>query len=633
METTPFPSPPRSPFLPPSAADLPEPESPTPSSPISPISPTSPTSATGAASPPPSVLSKTSPSEPPSLLEKEKARGSTLTLQTSASVEAEVAQSQSQRQSVASTSTSSKEKEKEKEKKPKKQPPSLATAVWRQSLVPAIPSPKSLADITLDSPIRESTSLHSLHEVVEGEEEGGGGDGEYGFITRHARDVEGLKSPVSVEGEGRKLIEEMIAGSGGGGGGGGGGRTGGGMEEVVDWEFWSEVVSDYEQVAKTRPKQLAQAIQSGIPSSLRGLLWQLMSASKDPSLEELYHDLLSQTSSHEKSISRDLARTFPTHPYFSQEGGLGQENLFSLAKAYSLYDEEVGYTQGMQFVAGVLLLNMPDEEAFCVLVRLMKSYDLRSHFVPNMPGLQLRLFQFDRLLEEMCPTVFLHLIRQGIKSSMYASQWLLTLFSYRFPLPLVSIIYDLIFAEGLEAVFRFALSLMKNNEAKLVQLEFEQLLNFLKSGMYEGYRLGDGGGGGSVGANGGANGEDWDTKRFAEDALKVKITPFMLDGFAQEWAEIRDQQNAHAQELANLRAVNGQLSAQVRRLEVNLAQINEEHVKLVKELVLIKLDREGLEEELVKYKLAFADLAHERALADSHRASVASSLNFSSSSR
>lgn len=65
-----------------------------------------------------------------------------------------------------------------------------------------------------------------------------------------------------------------------------------------------------------------------------------------------------------------------------------------------------------------------------MLVRLMKSYDLRSHFTPNMPGLQLRLFQFDRLLEELLPHVFMHLLRQGIKSSMYASQWFLTLFGY-----------------------------------------------------------------------------------------------------------------------------------------------------------------------------------------------------------
>ena len=74
---------------------------------------------------------------------------------------------------------------------------------------------------------------------------------------------------------------------------------------------------------------------------------------------------------------------------------------------------------------------MPDEEAFCVLVRLMDSYNLRSHYLADMPGLQLRLFQLDRLLEETIPLLHTHFVRKGIKSSMWASQWFMTLFSYR----------------------------------------------------------------------------------------------------------------------------------------------------------------------------------------------------------
>lgn len=74
---------------------------------------------------------------------------------------------------------------------------------------------------------------------------------------------------------------------------------------------------------------------------------------------------------------------------------------------------------------------MPDEEAFCLLVRLMATYGLRSHFLPEMPGLQLRLFQFDRLVEELLPVLHVHFLRQGVKSSMFCSQWFLTMFSYR----------------------------------------------------------------------------------------------------------------------------------------------------------------------------------------------------------
>lgn len=197
-------------------------------------------------------------------------------------------------------------------------------------------------------------------------------------------------------------------------------------EEGIDWDFWGEVMSDYQEIARTQPQKLSRAIQAGIPDALRGMMWQLMSSSKDEEMEIIYAYYLKQNSPHEKMIRKDLSRTFPEQGYFQDGKGIGQENLFNVVKAYSLYDEECGYCQGMQFVVGPMLLNMPDEEAFSTLVRLMKSYDLRGHFVPNMPTLQLRLYQFDRLLEEFLPLLFRHLVRSGVKTSMYASGWFMT---------------------------------------------------------------------------------------------------------------------------------------------------------------------------------------------------------------
>lgn len=219
------------------------------------------------------------------------------------------------------------------------------------------------------------------------------------------------------------------------------------------------------------------------------------------------------------------------------------------------------------------LSQMPDEEAFCVLVRLMKSYNLRSLFMPNMPGLQLRLFQFDRLVEELLPTVFMRLLREGVKSSMYASQWFLTLFGYRFPLELVASVMDLVFAEGIEAVFRFSVALLKRNEDTILGLEFEQLLDFLKNGLFEPWR--------AVTPQGEPDLEaetPYRASQFVQDALQIRITPILLDQFAGEWEQMKREQEAHALELEGLRRVNAQLSLQVRRLEASLASINEEHV-------------------------------------------------------
>lgn len=87
------------------------------------------------------------------------------------------------------------------------------------------------------------------------------------------------------------------------------------------------------------------------------MVWQLFSKGKNPELENVYSGLQNRTSTHEKLIQRDLSRTFPKHDYF-QPDGPGQEALFNVIKAYSLYDQEVGYCQGISFVVGALLLNV-----------------------------------------------------------------------------------------------------------------------------------------------------------------------------------------------------------------------------------------------------------------------------------
>ncbi|PIL33862.1 hypothetical protein GSI_03568 [Ganoderma sinense ZZ0214-1] len=109
----------------------------------------------------------------------------------------------------------------------------------------------------------------------------------------------------------------------------------------VDWDFWGQVINDYQGFAAANPELLAKAIERGIPNTLRGMIWQLMSASKDPELEATYLRLLKESSPHEKSIQRDLGRTFPHHAFFTDGHGIGQENLFNVLKAYSLFPMDI----------------------------------------------------------------------------------------------------------------------------------------------------------------------------------------------------------------------------------------------------------------------------------------------------
>lgn len=346
-------------------------------------------------------------------------------------------------------------------------------------------------------------------------------------------------------------------------------------------------------------------------------------ASKDAELENTYVRLLKETSPHEKAITRDLGRTFPHHAFFTDGRGIGQENLFNVLKAYSLYDTQVGYCQGLPFVAAVLLLHMPDEEAFCLLIRLMYSYDMRGHFLPEMPKLQLRLFQFERLIEEMAPVLHFHFLRQNIKSSMYASQWFLTMFSYRFPMNVVFRIFDNVFASGIEALFSFSFVLLLKNEEALLNHTFDKLVSFLNTKVFDVYRV-DSPTSDDESEKEKRNGK-YDVDRYVEDAFALKISSFMLDSYAKEYEELIRTRNQHAMEMDALRTSNRNLSAQVKQLESSMGQLNTEHCELLNELVKSRLKHEELESELVRYKLLYAEAMHQSEDAmSSHRISLMS---------
>ncbi|ORX88385.1 TBC-domain-containing protein [Basidiobolus meristosporus CBS 931.73] len=347
-------------------------------------------------------------------------------------------------------------------------------------------------------------------------------------------------------------------------------------EANIDWEFWGNLISDYPGMVRKNSRLVSKNIQNGIPASLRGSIWQLISKSKDPPLEILYTQLLEQTSSFDKMITRDLSRTFPNHEFF-QNNGVGQESLYNVVKGFSLYDTDVGYCQGIPFIVGPLLLHMPEEEAFCVLVRLMRAYGLRGHFTPQMETLHLRLYQFDHLLEEYLPALNKHMVAETITSSMYASQWFMTLFAYRFPLPLVFRIFDIIFAEGVESLLRFAIALLKANQEKLLEMPFETLLDFLKHHLYEIYE-------GRI-------------NQLISDAYDVKITTKRLDRLSRDYYADLKKQQAEVNLVESLKGNNKRLEEDVKRLENNVQTLNEEHCELANEFVQCKLDIAHLQDE------------------------------------
>ncbi|KAF1836884.1 RabGAP/TBC [Decorospora gaudefroyi] len=304
----------------------------------------------------------------------------------------------------------------------------------------------------------------------------------------------------------------------------------------------------------------------------------------------------------EKVIKRDLgART--SYSKYLMAAGL-QDGLFGICKAYALYDEAVGYAQGMNFIAMPLLFNMPEEEAFSLFVTLMNKYRLRDLFVQDMAGLHLHLYQFERLLEDFEPALYCHLRRREVKPQLYATQWFLTLFAYRFPLQLVLRIYDLILSEGLEsAILKFGLVLMqKNAEALLGMKDMSTLTTFLKERLFDVY-IDKAPSANSILENGffgstaGVDKEVYRADMLVKDAVGVKITPEMLKQYTAEWKEQQRVEKDRETELHGLKDKVTSLEHKVRSLEHRAEQSDMEHVQVASELIKTKVENENFAEE------------------------------------
>lgn len=260
---------------------------------------------------------------------------------------------------------------------------------------------------------------------------------------------------------------------------------------MTDLEFYAALVQDFHQTAARLPTLLSNKVRKGIPPPLRGVVWQGMTgATRDMALGDQFDRFCNATSPYEGIIGKDLGRSFPGVDMFREPDGDGQRMLGRVLKSYSLHEPQIGYCQGLAFLVGPLLMHMPDKEAFCVLVKLMENYDLRSSYMPDLAGLHLRIYQFRELLRSFLPELSSHLDDLQVDPAAYVSQWFLSFFAVTCPLPMLFRMYDVVFAEGAaETIMRVALSLMQQNQARLLACaELEDAMQLLLSrGLWECY--------------------------------------------------------------------------------------------------------------------------------------------------
>lgn len=258
--------------------------------------------------------------------------------------------------------------------------------------------------------------------------------------------------------------------------------------------MWTSLFANRQsQLAKVDHHMLKQAVKQGVPRSYRGTIWYFLAEQqciqappvdfkKFPFNNTPYYSLLGSLTKYQHAILIDLGRTYPQHPYFEAPLGPGQLSLYNLLKAYSLLDPEVGYCQGLSFVAGALLMHCDEHDAFDLLRHLMLRRGLREQYLPNMMALQIQLYQLARLVRDLEPDLHAKLEFLDISPALYAAPWMLTLFTSQFPLAFAVRVFDLIFLESTDVIFAVSLALLSVNKDALMKCETsEEGAEYLKA--------------------------------------------------------------------------------------------------------------------------------------------------------
>jgi hypothetical protein len=244
--------------------------------------------------------------------------------------------------------------------------------------------------------------------------------------------------------------------------------------------------------------QLKALVRQGIPNCLRGSVWMLIASATN--MKENHPNIYNQVLLRQREerqqqqegeqqdflevIDCDLHRTYPDHATFSSEAG--QKMLRRVLRSYSIYDTEVGYCQGMNFITALFLCTVPEEDAFWLLASMIRSdrHKYAGVLKPGMPQAIKFFYTLEKLIAIHLPKLSTHFAQEGVEAPLYAARWVVTCFTcFNFEIALR--VFDTFLLEGWKVIYRVALALLTLSERELLQMQFEQIVEYLQHQLKE----------------------------------------------------------------------------------------------------------------------------------------------------
>ncbi|KAL4140160.1 hypothetical protein PRNP1_015231 [Phytophthora ramorum] len=179
-----------------------------------------------------------------------------------------------------------------------------------------------------------------------------------------------------------------------------------------------------------------------------------------------------------KLVNVDMPRTFGHHPLF-QPGAEGTARTTEVLEAYICYRPDLGYVQGMSYLAATLCFHMDSFTAFKALVAMMSSSLLFDMFRLEATRTFHYIEVYNQILEYELPALAAHFQELGIDAQMYAVDWALTLFTRSLPLDLALRLWDVYVLLGTPFFFQASMGLLSLFQDSLLAMEPEDIMRLL----------------------------------------------------------------------------------------------------------------------------------------------------------
>ncbi|XP_037316614.2 USP6 N-terminal-like protein isoform X2 [Pungitius pungitius] len=255
--------------------------------------------------------------------------------------------------------------------------------------------------------------------------------------------------------------------------------------EVERTSKWLKMLKSWDKYKNS--EKLVRRVYKGIPLQLRGEVWCLLL--DIPKIKEEKKDFYEKLKARARGVSPDIRqidldvnRTYRDHVMFMHRYDVKQQALFHVLTAYSMYNTEVGYCQGMSQITALLLIYMNEEDAFWALVKLLsgQKHAMHGFFIPGFPKLMRFQEHHDRLLRKLMPKLKQHLDNQEVLTSLYTMKWFFQCFLDRTPFTLTLRIWDIYILEGERVLPTMSYTILKLHKKHLMKLSMEELVEFLQ---------------------------------------------------------------------------------------------------------------------------------------------------------